>query len=121
MQCGVVRREELPRATRAIQCVFTHPRTGCTYLQLCGAPRTRGHRKARREGASTRRCPFYPCDVPGCLFRELACIDPAKEELFSASFALMVKNVEVGDSCLESHRKPEHWVNDGTHSSDARN
>ena len=67
---------------------------------------------------STRRCSVYPCDVPGCPFRALVCIYPAKEELCCTHCFVGTRskcncqNVRLEDSCIKSPCKPDPRVDD---------
>jgi hypothetical protein len=54
---------------------------------LRAAPEPPAHEGTAKQGkmpappGQAPGCPFYPCDVPGCLFCALVCIYLAKEEL----------------------------------------
>ena len=91
---------------------------------LRAAPEPPAHEGTAKQGkmpappGQAPGCPFYPCDVPGCLFCALVCIYLAKEELCCTLCFVGTRSKCSGlcsphcSGSIKSPRKPDPRVDD---------
>ena len=109
MRGAVVGREELQNATSAMQCVLSHPRTGCFSLRNAARMRT-PQSSARWRLYQSLSLLLLLCSLAPCF--AAAFIDRAKGKRLTELFTFVGTRIGGRGSWIESHRKSEPKVDD---------